>query len=665
MKVGLVQINNSFSGQSYFPYSLGLLQAYAEENLSNPEDFEFMLPIFSRVMVDDAVEQLLEADVILFSLYVWNVRLSMEIARRVKKQNPNVVIICGGPQVPDKGDSFLRDNPHVDLACHGPGEKMICEVLEKAAEKNWEGIPGVSYLSEEDAFLQSAKALRAKSDLQNWVSPYLSGVFEPLIKANPDTAWLVMWETNRGCPFSCTFCDWGSATASKVYQIELNQLLREVDWFAEKGIEFIFCCDANYGILKRDLEITKYVVETKKRTGFPHALSVQNTKNAKGRAYEVQKLLADNGLNKGVTLSMQSVDPTTLENIKRSNISIDNYRTLQHKFTADRIETYNDLILALPGETYDSFVAGISEVIENGQHNRIQFNNLSILPNAEMGNPEYQEKHGLVTIESDIINIHGSLSAVEEVVEKQDLVIASATMPKEDWVKTRAVCWLTAFLYFDKMLQMPMLLLHKLGHFTPRQLIESFTGERVASSPVFTKINEFYLETAREIQEGAPEYCRSEEWLNIYWPADELTMIELSTENKFDTFYTEAEQLLNSLLEEHNITLPDGLLSETIELNKELMKQPFQKTDKLIHMQYNVLDFYENAIVGIDVPIAKQPASYFIDKSSQTWDTWDEWCQKVVWYGNKKGAYLYPIRRHERAVEGSKPFVEAGIAGHY
>ena len=210
-----------------------------------------------------------------------------------------------------------------------------------------------------------------------------------------------------------------------------------------------------------------------------------------------------------------------------------------------------------------------------------------------------------------------------------------------------------------------MLLLHKLGHFTPRQLIESFTGERVANSPVFSKINEFYLETAREIQEGAPEYCRSEEWLNIYWPADELTMIELSTENKFDTFYTEAEQLLNSLLEEHNITLPDGLLSETIELNKELMKQPFQETDKLIHMQYNVLDFYENAIVGIDVPITEQPASYCIDKSSQTWNTWDEWCQKVVWYGNKKGAYLYPIQRHHQSIQTGAKFQEKGIAGHY
>jgi len=665
MKVGLVQINNSFSGQSYFPYSVGLLQAYAQENLCDPSKFEFMPPIFSRVKVQDGVEDLIEADIVLFSIYVWNVRLSMEIARKLKQRNPNVVIICGGPQVPDKGDKFLREYPFVDLACHGPGEKMICEVLENAAEKKWGAIGGVSYLDENDAFVQSEKPKRAKSDLKNWVSPYLSGVFEPLIEANPDTAWLVMWETNRGCPFSCTFCDWGSATASKIFQVELEQLFKEVDWFAEKGIEFIFCCDANFGILKRDIEITKYVVETKKRTGFPHALSVQNTKNARGRAYDVQKLLADNGLNKGVTLSMQSVDPTTLENIKRSNISIDIYRELQHKFTADRIETYNDLILALPGETYDSFLNGISQVIENGQHNRIQFNNLSILPNAEMGDPEYQKEHGLVTVESNIINIHGSLSAVEEIVEKQDLVIASGTMPPEDWVRTRAICWLTAFLYFDKMLQIPMLLLQKTANITPRKLIESFTGDRIASSPVFTKINEFYLQTAREIQQGAPEYCRSEQWLNIYWPADELTMIDLCTTGKLDEFYKEAELLLTAFVNEHAVELPDGLLSETIELNKQLLKRPFQTDDELIQLKYNVLDFYENAIVGIDVPIVEQPANYYIDKSSQTWATWDDWCQRVVWYGNKKGAYLYPIRRAVPAGDRRAVSSESAIAGHY
>ena len=85
---------------------------------------------------------------------------------------------------------------------------------------------------------------------------------------------------------------------------------------------------------------------------------------------------------------------------------------MQRRFTRDRVETYSDMILGLPGETYDSFVNGIATLIENGQHNRIQFNNLSILPNAEMGDPAYQQRFGMVTVRSEIINIHGQRAAL-------------------------------------------------------------------------------------------------------------------------------------------------------------------------------------------------------------------------------------------------------------
>jgi len=66
-----------------------------------------------------------------------------------------------------------------------------------------------------------------------------------------------------------------------------------------------------------------------------------------------------------------------LQYVKRDNISLDAYQDLQHRFTKDKIETYTDMILGMPGETYDSFFNGISSVIENGQHNRIQFGNLT------------------------------------------------------------------------------------------------------------------------------------------------------------------------------------------------------------------------------------------------------------------------------------------------
>ena len=217
----------------------------------------------------------------------------------------------------------------------------------------------------------------------------------------------------------------------------------------------------------------------KQDTGYPVALSVQNTKNATERAYETQKILSDAGLNKGVALSMQSVDMTTLEAIKRDNISLDTYMELQRRFTRDKVETYSDLILGLPGETYESFVAGVDQLIENGQHNRIQFNNLSILPNAEMGDPAYQAKYGMVTIESKIINIHGErIELDDDVPEVQDLVIATAAMPLADWRRTRIFCWMTALLHFDKLFQIPLILAHGISGISYRDMIEAFMARR-------------------------------------------------------------------------------------------------------------------------------------------------------------------------------------------
>ena len=63
----------------------------------------------------------------------------------------------------------------------------------------------------------------------------------------------------------------------------------------------------------------------------------------------------------------------------------------------------------MPGDTYESFAKGVSDVIQAGQHNRIQFNNLSILPNAEMSHKEYRDKHKIKTIKTPIVNPHGSL----------------------------------------------------------------------------------------------------------------------------------------------------------------------------------------------------------------------------------------------------------------
>lgn len=657
LKIGLVQINNSFSGQNYLPYSIALLQAYVQKFAADPGLYEFLTPLYKRVRIADAVEALKDADIVGFSTYVWNGRISLEIARRLKALKPGIVIMFGGPHVPDQPEAFMRANRQVDLAVHNEGERTFLKLLEAWPDRAaWETIAGVSMVKPDASFVRNPNIDRVR-DLDEIPSPFLEGAFDSIMAANPNESWIGLWETNRGCPFRCTFCDWGSATAGKVTKFGEERLFREVDWFAEKKIEYIFCCDANFGIQKRDVDIANYVADIKKKSGYPVALSVQNTKNATERAYLTQKILSDAGLNKGVALSMQSVDMPTLEAIKRDNISLNTYMELQRRFTKDKVETYSDLILGLPGETYESFVKGVDQLMENGQHNRIQFNNLSILPNAEMGDPAYQKKYGMVTIESKIINIHGErVELDDDVPEVQDLVIATASTPLADWRRTRIFCWMTALLHFDKLFQIPLILAHGISGITYRDMIEAFMLADPKRYPLIAEINAFFESEARSIQQGGSEYVFSKEYLNIYWPADEFIFVKLTAEGKFDAFYAEAGKLLAETVTARHAGLPMDVIEDAIKLNHALVHQPFAKTNLSVKLRYDILDYWHKVRTGEQAVLREQPMLVEVDRTARPYDDFQKWCREIVWWGNKKGAYLYSPTAKEITPE---------LAGHY
>ncbi|MDC0456424.1 radical SAM protein [Alphaproteobacteria bacterium] len=652
-KIGLVQINNSFSGQNYLPYSTACLESFVT---SQTDDFIFLPHIYKRMPISKIVSLLDEADIIGFSTYVWNAEISLEVARRIKKKNPNKLIVFGGPQVPDQPKDFLKANSFIDVVVHNEGEKTFYNLLKIYPKKDWDHLTGISYLKGEDGIHKSMPTPRMR-DLEELPSPFFNGFFDKLIRDNPSEKWIGLWESNRGCPFQCTFCDWGSATASKVTKFEETRLFKEIDWFAKNKIEYIFVCDANFGIQKRDVQLAEYVAETREKTGYPHGFSVQNTKNATERAYLTQKILADAGLNKGVALSMQSLDQDTLKNIKRDNISLDTYLELARRFTRDKVETYSDLILGLPGETYESFCKGVDLLVKSGQHNRIQFNNLSILPNAEMGNPDYLKKHGMKIIKSDIINIHGSKEILDDdVKEVQDLVIATKALSQKNWAKTRSYAWMASFLHFNKLFQIPIIYLLENSKITFSQIIEAFTLSSTEKFPVVSEANKLFLKEARSIQKGGPEYIYSKEYLGIYWPADEYLFIKLTVEDKINGFYDEAKTILLDLIKKENLKISKTALNDALKINKNLISKPNGFEEIELNVKYDMLTFWNEIRQGNKINLKRKDVKIIIDQKNPQVKNIDDWCQKVVWWGNKKGDYLYKNTKYK---------TEPQISGHY
>jgi radical SAM superfamily enzyme YgiQ (UPF0313 family) len=649
--IGLVQINNSFSNHNYLPYSVGLLQAYVEKYLHTDSAVEFLLPLYKRIHVASAVEQLTPAHIVFFSTYVWNMGLSLEIAKHLKQINPQVIIVFGGPQVPSrKIEEFLTASPYVDIAAMGEGEAIALSILENFDARAWDRVHGIGFLDEKGTIVQTPPVERI-SNLDMIPSPYLSGVFDPLIKQYHQEEWIALWETNRGCPFTCADCDWGASARSKVLAFNLERLYKEIDWFSSNRIEFVFCCDANFGILPRDIDFVKYFAANKEENGFPKALSVQNTKNSSDRTYAIEKIMADAGLSKGVALALQSLNGETLAHIRRANISISHFQELQKKFSSDNIETFTDLILGLPCETYETFAEGTSAVIESGQHHRIQFNNLSILPNSAMGDEDYQKKYGFDIVKTRIINAHGSLLDKEEVEETQQLVVGTSTMTKEEWIRVRVLGWIASLLYFDKLLQIPFIILHQIFFIRFRTLLEAFTNVD-DTYPTLYKIQQFFIEQAVDLQNGGSEFFESKEWLNLWWPADELVFIKLCTEDKLDRFYFEAEKLMYGLVGDKKIESADAVLHDAVTLNRMLLKKPFQKDNVAVTLGYNIWELYTSVLKSVSAPLKSGRYRHIIDRTSITWPSWEDWCREVVWYGNKKGAYLYHILQTPESMAG-------------
>ncbi len=688
--VGLVQITDEFSdGQCYLPLSVGYMQAYVKKYVRDSSSLEFLIPIYKYSSVQDIVAKLLQADLVGFSVYVWNFERTCAIARELKRQKPEVIILFGGPHVPDGlkrfghekkvpgtvqiqkkrlsfTETFHRKYPFVDIACHGEGETVFLDIVERMLDGSteWQGIASTSYVNKNGIFVQNPRRPRIV-DLAVVPSPYQSGTFDDLIQTFPDQLWITLLETNRGCPYSCTFCDWAGGLETQLTKFPLEHVYADIEWFGKHKIRYVFVGDANFGILPRDVDIAKEFARVRGQYGYPKAIATQNAKNPKPHSFVALNILDKAGLKTAGVMSIQSTNQETLELIRRDNMNIEAYQENQYKAAADGTLTVSDMIMCLPAETYASFADGVAHHIFMGQHNRIAFNIYTLLPNAESSDPEYIELHGLKTINIRITVIHGKKQeAPDGIYEMQEIVIGSKTMPTEEWVHLRVFTWMVTFLHFNKLLQIPLVAMDKLGGIGYRDMVELFSDGKYTDTngnthslsetefPALTSIRKFFYETAEKITQGSEEYCHSKEWLDIWWPADEYVFIKLCVENKLADFYGEAERALRLLRDAKSAPINDEQISDAVTFNHALLKFPFQSENLNIKLGYKYWEFYQDILLGKPATLEAGPVEYCIDRTTETWNSWDDWFLKVVWWCNRNGAYLYTTKQIEPVPSG-------------
>tara|TARA_R110001599_G_scaffold50839_9_gene143148 strand:+ start:1262 stop:3235 length:1974 start_codon:yes stop_codon:yes gene_type:complete len=637
-KVQLVQLNNKYGSQVYLPYSAGVLQSYVQSDPYVNDNFLFNNFVFIREKLDDMVKKIGDADVLGVSCYVWNWTLSLKLAEKVREKNPNCLIVFGGPQVPNQLKGFFKENNFVDMTVHGEGEVTFLEILKKFDPDDRSALSAIAGTTFHDR--SSSKCTRGESrdrikDLNTIPSPYLTGVFDGLLQTK-DYSWMVTWETNRGCPFKCTFCDWGSAVATKVRKFSDERLLAEIDYFSSKEVDLIFGADANFGIFPRDKDYALRLAEKKKETGYPNQFRVCFTKNSTDKVFELARIFSDAGMNKGVSISMQSLNETTLESIKRKNIKMKFFNDLQKKYVANGLVTYTELILPLPGETYESFVEGVDTLLDNSQHSGIVMYNCSIMPNAEMGEEKYQKEHGLDLIKIPIFQAHSDKKDDEEVTETETIVIGTNTMNRDSYKETYKFAWAIQSMHLLGLLQIVAIVFRY--HFGVKycdfyKAIVKY-GE---DNPDTTLGKELcYVDNLIDgvfTGGGYDQYVPGFE--DISWPPEEASYLRVS--ENLDTFY---EEIKSHIMNEYTFYKDDEkLISDIITYQKMRVVSFKPPSSTSFTTSHNIHQFFEEARSGQLANLVECQSTITVD-SSKIYDDKKLFSREVVWYGRKGGKFF-------------------------
>jgi putative methyltransferase len=429
----------------FLPYLYGLLRATVERASDLRNQYCFGEPVFLPAPLEEMVARMEEPDVVGMSCYVWNFRRHMKLASLVRRRFPNCLIVAGGPHIPNQPGTFFEEFPFVDVLVHGEGEHAFAELLRQRirSEPAWGEVAGITF-RDGTKTVQVPRAAQPGGRNIEIASPYLCGYLQSAIDEchARGTRFYALWETNRGCPYSCTFCDWGSATMSKVRQFHDDQIFADVEYFARQGIPNLFICDANFGILPRDEEIARRLAAARKKYGYPQQIRVNFAKNSNDRVFQISRIFSEHEMLMGTTLSMQSMDMDVLAAVERSNIGFANFQQLSHRYRAAGIHTYSELILGLPRETRRTFEEGIGTLLEGGSHEDIRVFDFMILPNSAVNTTASFEQHGIKTV-----NRRMYLDSPEDENERAEFVVETNTMSRQDWVQCQLFAQAVQFLH--------------------------------------------------------------------------------------------------------------------------------------------------------------------------------------------------------------------------
>lgn len=626
----MLQTNINYPNGTYLPYAAGSIAAYALTDPVIAGEYALKEIFCFRGAPADIVSALASPAVFSFSCYVWNTEFNKEVARLVKQAYPDCVTVFGGHNIPDSSPAFLEQNPFADVLIFGEGERPFRAVLSAIAGKTeWSRIPGIAWRQNGTAVVN---APAEPEDLSGYPSPYAMGLFDPILEKYPDTDFSAILETNRGCPYHCAFCDWCEQEA-KIRSFSWERIEADIRWMAEKKIEFCYCADANFGIRKRDEALIDYLIENKKRCGYPQKFRVNYAKLNNDTVFRITQKLEAAGLNRGATISFQSMTPETLKSIGRENMPVSQFTRLMERYRAAGISTYTEVILGLPGETYDDFCRGIGKLLEAGQHTTLFIYNCELIVNSAMADPAYLKKYGIRSVRTPLYLRHNAAQN-DGIEEHSRCVICTDKMDTDDWIRANMFSVLIQSCHSMGLLRFFALYLYDVRGVP----YETFYRElqTCAETDGASLLGQVYAEIrARfaDIAAGCGEWsCRIPGTGPVSWPYEEAFYIRLLLQA--DRFYAETVKHLTDVYR-----LDADISADLAAYQRMIVKEP-GKTTARAALTYDLAPYFDE-LMRCGSPALKKRRNSVIAYAADVPADRERFMRETVWFGRAAQKNLF------------------------
>jgi radical SAM superfamily enzyme YgiQ (UPF0313 family) len=586
-KLSLVQPNfqqgpKEFNAH-YLPYSAGVLWAYVNQFESISSRYQLEDIIWRRDNINDTAAKLSQCDIVGFSTYVWNKNYNYALARKLKEINPNCIVIFGGPEMPITKQDIFKNLPFIDLVIKSEGEMILKEFLDAVSNNtSWDTIKGL-LINRNSIAVDTGNGDRI-SDLENLPSPYLTGVFDKIMLETTDVEWNATIETNRGCPYACTFCDWGSLTYNKVKKFGLEKVFAELEWIGKKGCGFVTITDANFGMfVDRDNAIADKLIEVQEKYGCPNSFSMSWAKDQKPEVFDIVfKLIKNPKFNQGLTVSVQSMDLTVLENIKRKNLAQHKIENIFALCDKNNVPVYTEIILGLPGETSESWKEGFYKLYRAGNHTGINILQAQMLENAEM-NLLQKRLHKITSVPVyDYMSGSYNYNELQECVE---VVTGTKEMPIDEMLDSQVFSWFMQTFHINGLTTYISRFLHKKLDIDYSVFYDKLWNY-LSGDPWFeqerSELRQYYQNWMTDGKINHPNISNIE----VHgWNIIHRTTLHMHRDNKYDYVFNLIEQFVKT---EFNID--QRYLSQLLEFQRNYVVN-YKSISQFPYIQHSDYDF--------------------------------------------------------------------------